>query len=136
NQSLSLTAGEDISSYLGSYTPGSISAMVYGCCGIESQTDTSGLTTDYVLDELGRRIMVTDATGIALHTAYDALGNVTEVTREPTSGPPIVLSEQSYDGLGRTTRVTQTPNSPGSIQHTFYTYRYVNALGATYDDQT
>lgn len=68
----------------------------------------------YAFDAAGNQTRATNAAGVALHTAYDALNRKTELRRDSATGP--LLARWEYDAPGetglpnRTTRFDPTGN--------------------------
>lgn len=90
----------------------------WNCCGKESETDPAGLTTSYILDDLGR--VVTEVKHVSdgdITTAftYDAKGRA--LSKTVSSGDLSQVTSRSYDLAGRITQSTDEAD-----RTTVYTY--------------
>lgn len=61
------------------YLDGSTVNRVYGCCGVESETDRDGIVTTYAYDDF-KRLSYSVRDGITTLYGYNAAGNQTSVT--------------------------------------------------------
>jgi RHS repeat-associated protein len=77
----------------------------YGCCGLESETDREGVTTEYDYDDL-KRVKHKTMNNISLEYFYDAAGNVTNVTRHGNDASTMRLKSAAFDTAGRLTYET------------------------------
>ena len=112
---------------------GTTTQRTYGCCGVESETNRRGVTTDYLYDALRRRTHRIDAAGTVGETTtiytYDGAGRVTKVEGPNGSGNTITLSESVYDLAGRLIRREDAEN-----RWTFYTYGTESVTGNSYHE--
>ena len=85
------------------YHDGTTSRTVYGCCGVESETDRLGITTTYLYDRY-KRVETETRLGITTRYRRDGLGRVTHTYRIGTDGTEQLLARTDYlDRLGEST---------------------------------
>jgi RHS repeat-associated protein len=82
------------------FLDGTTATKVYGCCGLESETDREGITTTYIYDDL-KRVKSSTRAGITTLYSYDANGNVLTATRKGSDNSSIAVSTRTYDQVGR-----------------------------------
>jgi YD repeat-containing protein len=82
------------------YSDGTFETLSYACCGLDTQTDVSGIQTVRTYDLLGRVTDVARA-GLTSHTVYDAEGRVLSVSRIGSDNSEIVQQTNAYDLAGR-----------------------------------
>ena len=87
------------------YLDGSSVTRVYGCCGIESETDRDGITTTYAYDNFSR-VSYTVRDGITTLYTYDDAGNVLSTTIKGRDNGEITTS--STYTLGKVATSTDT----------------------------
>jgi RHS repeat-associated protein len=98
------------------YQDGTYDWRNYDCCGLESEVDRDGATTEYEYDAL-RRIVSTTRHGIKQINHYDLWGNVYKRERQGTNGSIILLSTNTYDAAGR---LFTTQNALGGVTTSHY----------------
>src|SRR5207249_7735213 len=79
--------------------------LSYACCGLDSQTDRDGVTTQYTYDAAKRRVATTRL-GITTTNMLDAAGRSIKTIRIGTDASQIRLSSGSYGVDGEA--LTQT----------------------------
>lgn len=84
------------------YNDGTFITRVYGCCGLESETDREGIITTFAYDDLRQLILQTRA-GISTIYTYDADGRILKTIRKGTDNSEITTEESTYDLAGRRT---------------------------------
>ena len=89
------------------YLDGTSEDTTFGCCGPESTTDRTGLTTSHTYDELKRETART-AAGISQLLDYDASSRLVRARRQGTNGSVITLRQLVYDNAGRLKHSTNT----------------------------
>ena len=94
----------------------------YDCCGLASSTDRAGRTTTYEHDALKRLISRTEypagsTTGVTTSYDLDPLGRVLNIYRD---GGAVPIEQNTYDRAGRLTRHVDEYG-----HYTFYTYRLI-----------
>jgi RHS repeat-associated protein len=111
-----------------SYLDGSTSSTSYGCCGVESETDRSGLTTSYEYDAF-KRVSMMHRQGVSTRYEYDAAGRLLKTSRRGSDGS-IILTERTdyldiagesvdtFDALGRKTQSRTAYNANGTTTQT------------------
>ncbi len=91
------------------YLDGTFTKTVYGCCGVERQTDREGIVTEYEYDDL-KRVTLTRRAGITTRNVYDAEGRLLDTYRkgikDGNETPEIHTNHSSYDLAGRLTAST------------------------------
>jgi len=95
------------------YLDGTHTTTIYGCCGVDSETDREGLTTTYIYDDL-KRVLSSTRAGITTIYAYDAAGRTVSTTRKGSDNSEIVLNRSAYDMLGRLVASTNALNNATS----------------------
>ena len=91
------------------YSDGTTDTRTYACCGLGSETDKEGITTNYNYDLAGRLISTTRA-GITILDSYDPAGRLLTVTRQGSDGSQIVQQTNTYDLAGRKISSTDALN--------------------------
>ena len=84
---------------------GRTNTVIYGCCGLSSETDWDGTLTSYEYDSLGRRT-ATIRHDIVHFDVLDAAGRVLERKRYGTNMSEMLLDQFAYDTAGRLARQT------------------------------
>jgi len=79
------------------YLDGSTVNRVYGCCGVESETDRDGIVTTYAYDDF-KRLSYSVRDGITTLYSYDALGNQTSETVKGRNNTEITTSTEYVNG--------------------------------------
>ncbi len=79
------------------YLDGSTVNRVYGCCGVESETDRDGITTTYAYDDF-KRLSYSMRDGITTLYSYNAAGNQTSVTVKGRNTTEITTSTEYVNG--------------------------------------
>ena len=79
------------------YLDGSTVNRVYGCCGVESETDRDGIVTTYAYDDF-KRLSYSVRDGITTLYSYDATGNQTSVTVKGRNNTEITTSTEYVNG--------------------------------------
>ena len=96
------------------YMDGTTTTTVYGCCGVESETDRSGMTTTYAYDAAGR-LDHAIRDGITTFYTYDQAGNLLSTTVTGRDGGEITTSSSYVDG-----RLAASADALGNV--TTYSY--------------
>jgi len=99
-----------------SYFDGTYDQVVYGCCGLESETDRDGVTTEYDHDAAGRVSSVT-RNGITEVREYDAAGRVVKSRRLGTDGSVAMEVSEGFDTLNRLIASTNALGGVSSISY-------------------
>jgi len=99
------------------YNDGTTETSLYGCCGLESQTDRQGITTSYTYDDL-RRVSTITRAGITTIYTYDASGRTLTTTRQGTDNSQILQNVSVYDTAGRLLASTNALNNGTSYSET------------------
>ncbi|MGA1495634.1 MAG: hypothetical protein ACO37D_09590, partial [Rhodothermales bacterium] len=94
-----------------SFMDGSQEDSEFACCGLDTFTDRSGLTTQYWYDELGR-LTASSQLGITVTNLLDASGNTLMTKRIGTDSSELVLGQSGYDLAGQR---THSVNAMGAI---------------------
>ena len=79
------------------YLDGSTTSCVYGCCGVESETDRDGVETVYAYDEQTQKLSYSIRDGITTLYTYNRAGQQTAVTVKGRNGGEIT-TEMVYSG--------------------------------------
>ncbi len=77
------------------YLDGSESSTVYGCCGVESETDRNGLVTTYEYDDFKRTVAV-HRLGLMTKYEYDTRGRTLKTIQVGTDSSELVASRTAY----------------------------------------
>ena len=104
-------------SYQVIHLDGTTNLVIYACCGLDSETDPDGVTTQYYYDAMKRQIS-TVRNAITISTTLDALGRTLMTIRNPGGGQ-IVQSQQAYDLAGRVVYETNALNGVTSHLYGF-----------------
>jgi YD repeat-containing protein len=95
--------------------------------GLDSETDTTYLTTSYIYDQWFRKVTTTDSTGYnSGTTSYDQNGNIIETT-DPNGN----VTTNVYDVLGRLTSSNTVGNSTSQNVTKAYTYDNMGRVMST-----
>jgi RHS repeat-associated protein len=77
-------------------------SKTYGCCGVENETDRTGITTYYAYDEQ-KRVIKTHRLGITTETLYNGLTTSTHRYNETVSGfLPAISAATAANEISRT----------------------------------
>lgn len=98
------------------YNDGTMEAISYGCCGIDSRTDREGITTSYTYDAFKRVLSETRA-GITTSYTYNAEGQILTRKRTGSDNSQILQETNTYDIAGRL-----VTNADGFSQTTTHAY--------------
>jgi RHS repeat-associated protein len=99
------------------------------------QTSTANITTNTVLDGLGRTSqtqLTSDPSGTDyVDTTYDALGRMASVSNpyRTTSDPTYGITQYTYDALNRPTKITNPDGNYGSVLYTSRAARFTDPSG-------
>ena len=82
-----------------SYLDGTYETFTYGCCGLDSQRDRTGITTTFTYNS--RNLLEDEVSdGVTNRHLYDAAGRETSITRQPAN-TPIIMETKGYDTAGK-----------------------------------
>jgi RHS repeat-associated protein len=98
--------------------------QVYSCCGLDSETDRDGVTTQYSYDAAKRRVATTRL-GIIVTNVLDAAGHSLNSLRIGSDASQIVLARSSYGDDGSLSFQTNALNGVTAYA------QGTNALGQT-----
>lgn len=115
------------------FDDGTFSTAEYGCCGLTSERDRSGLVTAYAYDPLGRRVSVTQL-GLTTRTAYDAANRIRSITRVGTDGSELPQSTQTYDLAGRRVEQRDALNRLTTFHEVFNSTSGITTRTTTHPD--
>ena len=80
------------------YMDGTSSSLVYGCCGVESETARDGSVTTYIYDNTSQRLISSTRDGISTIYTYDMAGNQTEAILKGSSGTELLTRSRYLNG--------------------------------------
>jgi RHS repeat-associated protein len=82
------------------YADGTFETRSYACCGLESTTDRTGITTTYTYDDLGH-VTQTARAGLTMINTLDPDGRVLVTSRKGTDNSVMIQQTNTYDPAGR-----------------------------------
>jgi len=92
-------------SYQIAHLDGTTEQFNYACCGLDSQVNRDGTTTDYLYDALQRQIGSV-VNGITLTNQFEATGSTLVTARVSTNGSHIYITRSAFDLAARPVKET------------------------------